>query len=94
VAVAAVAGLTQPIRVYFGARPERYLYLVEWFTALGSIHPGSTFIPVQTEPGAPAGPARLSFDARGERLASAIDSISRPNIGASRMLPIITTAAV
>jgi len=53
VAAATVAGLRQPIRVYFGARSERDLYLVEWFTALSSNHPNLTFIPVLSEPHAP-----------------------------------------
>ncbi len=53
VAAAAVAGLAQPIRVYFGARSERDLYLVEWFTALSSTRPDLTFIPVLSEPDAP-----------------------------------------
>ncbi|MFC4173281.1 2Fe-2S iron-sulfur cluster-binding protein [Microvirga sp. GCM10011540] len=53
VAAAAVAGLEQPIHVYFGARSERDLYLVEWFTALSSVHPNLTFIPVLSEPDAP-----------------------------------------
>jgi CDP-4-dehydro-6-deoxyglucose reductase/ferredoxin-NAD(P)+ reductase (naphthalene dioxygenase ferredoxin-specific) len=53
VAAAAVAGLEQPISVYFGARSERDLYLVEWFTALRSTHPNLTFIPVLSEPDAP-----------------------------------------
>jgi CDP-4-dehydro-6-deoxyglucose reductase/ferredoxin-NAD(P)+ reductase (naphthalene dioxygenase ferredoxin-specific) len=53
VAAAAVAGLRQPIRVYFGVRSSRDLYLVEWFTALRSIHPNLTFIPVLSGPDAP-----------------------------------------
>jgi CDP-4-dehydro-6-deoxyglucose reductase/ferredoxin-NAD(P)+ reductase (naphthalene dioxygenase ferredoxin-specific) len=53
VAAAVVAGLGQPIRVYFGARSERDLYLVEWFTALSSTDPNLTFIPVLSEPDAP-----------------------------------------
>ena len=51
--VAAATGLEHPIRVYFGARSERDLYLVEWFTALGSTLPNLTFIPVLSEPDAP-----------------------------------------
>lgn len=53
VAAAAAAGMRQPIRVYFGARSERDLYLVEWFTALRSVHPDMTFIPVLSAPHAP-----------------------------------------
>lgn len=53
VGAAAVAGMRQPIRVYFGVRSKRDLYLVEWFTALRSVHPDMTFIPVLSAPHAP-----------------------------------------
>jgi CDP-4-dehydro-6-deoxyglucose reductase/ferredoxin-NAD(P)+ reductase (naphthalene dioxygenase ferredoxin-specific) len=53
IVAAAVVGLRQPIRVYFGARSERDLYLVDWFTALSSTHPNLTFIPILSEPDAP-----------------------------------------
>ncbi|MDU8912259.1 2Fe-2S iron-sulfur cluster-binding protein [Aestuariicoccus sp. MJ-SS9] len=39
-------GMRQPIHVYFGAREERDLYLMEHFEALGKRHPGITFTPV------------------------------------------------
>lgn len=40
------AGLDQPIHVYFGARAERDLYLVEHFRALERRFPNLTFVPV------------------------------------------------
>lgn len=42
-------GMTQPIRVYFGVRTERDLYLVEHFQALAERHPNLTFEPVLSE---------------------------------------------
>lgn len=39
-------GMKQPIHVYFGARAERDLYLVEHFQALSSRHPNLSFTPV------------------------------------------------
>jgi naphthalene 1,2-dioxygenase ferredoxin reductase component len=43
----------QPIRLYFGARNERDLYLVEHFTALAAAHANFRFIPVVSEPQLP-----------------------------------------
>ncbi|WP_269931257.1 2Fe-2S iron-sulfur cluster-binding protein [Aminobacter sp. HY435] len=43
------ADMTQPIRVYFGARAERDLYLVEHFRALEQTFANLTFIPVLSE---------------------------------------------
>jgi len=42
-------GMKQPIHVYFGARAERDLYLVEHFQALAERHPNLTFAPVLSE---------------------------------------------
>jgi ferredoxin-NAD(P)+ reductase (naphthalene dioxygenase ferredoxin-specific) len=53
VATAAAGRLRQPIHVYFGARSERNLYLVDWFTSLASMHPNVMFVPVLWEPDAP-----------------------------------------
>lgn len=39
-------GMRQPIHVYFGAREERDLYLIDHFEALKKRHPGMTFTPV------------------------------------------------
>lgn len=51
---AAIArGMKQPIHVYFGARGERDLYLVDHFKALAQQHPGLTFTPVLSD--APSG---------------------------------------
>jgi len=44
---AAIArGMKQPIRVYFGARSERDLYLVDHFEGLAQGHPNLSFTPV------------------------------------------------
>lgn len=48
------AGMDQPIHVYFGARAERDLYLVEHFRALVRRFPNLTFVPALSE-AAPAG---------------------------------------
>lgn len=39
-------GMKQPIHVYFGARTDRDLYLVEHFLALAKRHPNLSFTPV------------------------------------------------
>lgn len=50
IAEAALAlGMKQPIHVYFGARAERDLYLVEHFQALAQAHPNLSFTPVLSE---------------------------------------------
>jgi CDP-4-dehydro-6-deoxyglucose reductase/ferredoxin-NAD(P)+ reductase (naphthalene dioxygenase ferredoxin-specific) len=46
-------GLTQPIHLYFGARAERDLYLVDHFTSLASGHPNFSFVPVLSDAGSP-----------------------------------------
>ena len=43
-------GARQPIHLYFGARDERDLYLVEHFQALAAAHPNLYFTPVLSEP--------------------------------------------
>jgi naphthalene 1,2-dioxygenase ferredoxin reductase component len=43
----------QPIRLYFGARNERDLYLVEHFNALAAAHANFRFVPVLSEPQLP-----------------------------------------
>jgi len=43
-------GVAQPIRLYFGVRDERDLYLEEHFAALARHHPNLGFIPVLSEP--------------------------------------------
>ncbi len=43
-------GMTQPIHVYFGARSERDLYLVEHFEELARQHANLTFTPVLSDP--------------------------------------------
>lgn len=42
-------GMMQPVHVYFGARGERDLYLVEHFQALAERHANLTFAPVLSE---------------------------------------------
>ncbi len=42
-------GMGQPIRIYFGARSERDLYLVDRFTALMGGHSNLSFVPVLSE---------------------------------------------
>jgi CDP-4-dehydro-6-deoxyglucose reductase/ferredoxin-NAD(P)+ reductase (naphthalene dioxygenase ferredoxin-specific) len=46
-------GLTQEIRLYFGVRIERDLYLVEHFERLAASHRNFRFIPVVAEPNEP-----------------------------------------
>lgn len=46
-------GMTQDIRLYFGARDERDIYLEAWFRDLEARHPHFQFIPVLSEPSAP-----------------------------------------
>ncbi|MBF9232152.1 2Fe-2S iron-sulfur cluster-binding protein [Microvirga alba] len=53
VETALAAGLKQPIRVYFGARSENDLYLLDRFAALEVGHPNLTFIPVLSAPSEP-----------------------------------------
>ena len=51
---AAIAhGMKQPIHVYFGARSDRDLYLVDHFESLARRHPNLTFTPVLSD--APSG---------------------------------------
>jgi len=42
-------GMRQPIHVYFGARSERDLYLVDHFEALAQRHPNLSFTPVLSD---------------------------------------------
>ncbi|MGV8892145.1 MAG: 2Fe-2S iron-sulfur cluster-binding protein [Burkholderiaceae bacterium] len=42
-------GMRQPIHVYFGARSERDLYLVDHFEGLAQRHPNLTFTPVLSD---------------------------------------------
>ncbi len=42
--------MPQPIHLYFGARDERDLYLVEHFAALAAAHPTLRFTPVLSDP--------------------------------------------
>tara|TARA_B100000686_G_scaffold347819_1_gene437382 strand:+ start:990 stop:2015 length:1026 start_codon:yes stop_codon:yes gene_type:complete len=44
-------GLKKEIRLYFGVREDRDLYLVKHFVSLTKIHPNFCFIPVLSEPG-------------------------------------------
>jgi NAD(P)H-flavin reductase/ferredoxin len=43
-------GLRQPMRLYFGARDERDIYLEDHFRALAAQHPNFRFIPVLSAP--------------------------------------------
>jgi CDP-4-dehydro-6-deoxyglucose reductase/ferredoxin-NAD(P)+ reductase (naphthalene dioxygenase ferredoxin-specific) len=45
-------GMRQPIRLFFGVRDERDLYLEDHFTALATRHPNLQFVPVLSTPGA------------------------------------------
>ena len=45
----AIAHMKQPIHVYFGARSDRDLYLVDHFEGLAQRHPNLTFTPVLSE---------------------------------------------
>lgn len=49
VEAAITQGMKQPIHVYFGARSERDLYLVEYFQALVQKHANLRFIPVLSD---------------------------------------------
>lgn len=49
VETALAQGMNQPIHIYFGARTERDLYLVEHFEALDERHANVTFTPVLSE---------------------------------------------
>jgi ferredoxin-NAD(P)+ reductase (naphthalene dioxygenase ferredoxin-specific) len=46
------AGMEQDIRLYFGVRDERDLYLTPHFEALAAAHPNLTFVPVLSAPAA------------------------------------------
>jgi NAD(P)H-flavin reductase/ferredoxin len=46
-------GARQPIRLYFGVRDERDLYLENHFEALAATHPNLTFTPVLSDPQRP-----------------------------------------
>lgn len=46
-------GAAQPIHVYFGARAERDLYLIDHFEGLAARHPNLRFVPVLSEPSGP-----------------------------------------
>jgi naphthalene 1,2-dioxygenase ferredoxin reductase component len=62
-------GLRQPIRVYFGARTERDLYLLDRFAGLEARHGNLTFTPVLSEvPPWPGRRAGLVTDAVGQDL--------------------------
>ncbi len=47
---ALAAGMDQDIRLYFGVRDERDLYLKDHFEAMAAAHPNLTFVPVLSEP--------------------------------------------
>lgn len=47
------SGLRQPIRVYFGARAEEDLYLLDLFAALAKRHANLSFVPVLSAPNGP-----------------------------------------
>lgn len=47
------SGLRQPIRVYFGARAEEDLYLLDFFAALAKRHANLSFVPVLSAPNGP-----------------------------------------
>ena len=49
VETALAKGLAQPVTLYFGAREERDLYLVEHFEALAAKHANFSFVPVLSE---------------------------------------------
>jgi CDP-4-dehydro-6-deoxyglucose reductase/ferredoxin-NAD(P)+ reductase (naphthalene dioxygenase ferredoxin-specific) len=51
-------GMRQPIHVYFGARSERDLYLIDHFEGLAQRHPNLAFTPVLSD--APVGAHRRS----------------------------------
>ena len=53
VETALATGMPQPIRLYFGVRDERDLYLEDHFTALAAKHENLGFIPVLSEPRGP-----------------------------------------
>lgn len=58
---AAIAlGMKQPIHVYFGARSDRDLYLVDHFESLAQRHPNLSFTPVVTDTSLAAG-SRTGF---------------------------------
>ena len=46
-------GMGQPIRIYFGARSERDLYLLDRFAALTERHANLSFVPVLSEDSGP-----------------------------------------
>ncbi|MGQ0662366.1 MAG: 2Fe-2S iron-sulfur cluster-binding protein [Pseudomonadota bacterium] len=46
-------GMRQPMKLYFGVRAERDLYLEDYFRALAAHHPNLAFVPVLSEPDAP-----------------------------------------
>jgi len=49
VEAAIAGGMKQPIHVYFGARSDRDLYLVDHFEGLAQRHPNLTFTPVLSD---------------------------------------------
>lgn len=49
VETALAKGMGQPIRIYFGARSERDLYLLDRFAALTETHANLSFVPVLSE---------------------------------------------
>ncbi len=53
VETALAGGAEQPIHLYFGARAERDLYLVDHFEGLTARHPNLSFIPVLSEAAGP-----------------------------------------
>jgi NAD(P)H-flavin reductase/ferredoxin len=52
VETALALGMRQPIRLYFGVRDERDLYLEDHFRAIAGRHPGFSFTPVLSDPSA------------------------------------------
>lgn len=60
------AGMDQPIHIYFGARAERDLYLVEHFRALERQFANLTFVPVLSQAAAPGWRSGFVTDALAE----------------------------
>ncbi|HEV7371872.1 2Fe-2S iron-sulfur cluster-binding protein [Arenibaculum sp.] len=55
VETALARGMRQPIHLFFGARDERDLYLLDRFEALAAAHPNFRFVPVLSAPEGPTG---------------------------------------
>jgi len=70
-AIVTVDQWPRPIAVYFGARDERDLYLINHFGALTRLHGNLTFTPVLSEPARPT-PIASAMLERSRRPISAI----------------------